>query len=37
MSLAKQKEVAISSEPVYKGATKKAPIKVEQKPKKPVK
>jgi hypothetical protein len=35
--LEKKKEVAISSEPVYKDASKKAPVKVEQKPKKPVK
>jgi hypothetical protein len=35
--LAKKKEVAISSEPVYKDVPKKAPVKVEKKPKKPVK
>lgn len=35
--LAKKKEVSISSEPVYRGAPKKAPAKVEKKPKKPVK
>jgi len=37
MLLAKKKEVAISSEPVYKDAPKKALVKVEKKPKKPVK